>query len=1504
MADASSFFDNVPSSAVSSQFEEVDIPGEDNLEVVGNNCVLPQTQIGQSNGEAEVPVELTTEIPTEVEYEVQPFDNSASDTDDGTEESSEVVFDGRKAAIENSKSEAEIAKVKKEAQMQVNNMTNMICNSNGNNEKSEMVQETMGKADKTLENALAAAKEFEMFVNRDATTQQISSEESTEMKEPIIETQPSELERVITSTEIYNQEKQVGEFPSGDAEPSPNEHGGDGENDDDDVNQNVSDNGTLQEMDKMHIPMEEDTTPSQEFEEIGDKNEILDPAVENVVSTVSTNDASSLFGGPSETADINAFVPASSDQEVKAIDNLTMRSSTSIENLSISSSSPLPVVKDASSLFASADSLFGAPPKDSEGFDAVPGTMPSSSSAFNTVPVSNFDPFASPPPDNASLFNAPPPGALPASTLPPKNVAPADLFNFAAPVHVPAPTNPMAPPSAPGVRVPVVSPTPARSSTPPAPSNVNSKHNSPARPSKPVMQAPPGAIPTPHGFVVQNTPKQSQFQQPEVKIPQAPLSGTAPLEVKLMSNPAPAPISTQSSANLYTNNSPQLQQQEQDNTRNSSAQIQVPNPTIPTPYGMAPSQAVPTPYGFSAPPTGNTGNIPVPLPRNDGNVGFAGTVPSSSSTVGNRTNTRYSRPTTSFATFGFGGKLVLYNAGNGLMKGTTLKVHKTLQTIINSNNDSNACYKFGNEHVIRLRSFCSLLNNFPKPSSTNLKEECSKFVDERMMHPSSPNVSSEKMLLLMLKLLVSTNGSVNSELGCEDPSSPEARIIQMLLGQAANTPLTPGALRSPILQEAYGNHIEAMRETDDTKKAEVFSDIDAMLLCGSREEAASLAADRGEWGLALLIGSLCSPEIYKEIAVRYSNKTFPLNSSLNVITKLFSNQTDSMALSGSNTGNVDGLSFESTWKRNAASVVANKSTEWSSHLVSIGDRLKDPNQLNDVMAAHFTYLAGGLLPTAPGRHTKFSLIGHNYASSKVNTLVNEQVLLAFRLTELVELAMINHIDKSENKESDSGSTFSKSITGMFGLVGSSSTSTSQTEIPSEDTNSIKSNKVVPLNDKQVQEFRVAFAPMKLRFAMLLADFGNNVESYEYAMTIKDYIASVEEAHSAMQRAQLQKDRRGAGKLEEKKINKIFSTKFVRAVDEFYDRIGKTLSDDSKKNIKSSTGTVTRSSSGSSIWEFTGSVLSAAVGGANLKDFVDGPQNSENSSKPPLVPTPKVQSPVPIPPPTTQYDSSFQQPSQQTLGQEGGYSNGIQPTSTSGTDINLHAAPFQDNSGIKNREDNVNAVTGDRNFNFSRDTGEGNGRASSNVTSTQAPTSSKSAPGVISNVRKSLLGWMYPDAKDANDNLGTANEAYFDKATQKWVFPGEDPVEDVAVGPPPTSFAGPGIGSSSAVNKNADSGQYDPLAAMMAPPSRGPSYSSSGAYDPLAAMMAPPSRPMATGSAPPHVGNPAAVAAAPPQMWMPSPQPAEQPTVFGQEANVNGDQKNGVFPRGNVGGSGQ
>lgn len=36
----------------------------------------------------------------------------------------------------------------------------------------------------------------------------------------------------------------------------------------------------------------------------------------------------------------------------------------------------------------------------------------------------------------------------------------------------------------------------------------------------------------------------------------------------------------------------------------------------------------------------------------------------------------------------------------------------------------------------------------------------------------------------------------------------------------------------------------------------------------------------------------------------------------------------------------------------------------------------------------------------------------------------------------------------------------------------------------------------------------------------------------------------------------------------------------------------------------------------------------------------------------------------------------------------------------------------------------------------------------------------------------LVQWLYPDAHDAEENLGDQLEAYYDEKTKRWVFPGE------------------------------------------------------------------------------------------------------------------------------------
>ncbi|CAE7518110.1 unnamed protein product, partial [Symbiodinium microadriaticum] len=174
------------------------------------------------------------------------------------------------------------------------------------------------------------------------------------------------------------------------------------------------------------------------------------------------------------------------------------------------------------------------------------------------------------------------------------------------------------------------------------------------------------------------------------------------------------------------------------------------------------------------------------------------------------------------------------------------------------------------------------------------------------------------------------------------------------------------------------------------------------------------------------------------------------------------------------------------------------------------------------------------------------------------------------------------------------------------------------------------------------------------------------------------------------------------------------------------------------------------------------------------------------------------------------------------------------------------------------------------------------------------------------VRKGLLGWLYPDAHDTTENMGSGLDAVYDKATGQWIFPDDsnNPPQIPASIPPPTSVGPPsshsvpssvGTGGPPSGGGHSSAGgtgdSYDPLVALMAPPSRvyGVASSASSATDssdPLAALMAPPPiripaqnsfSMVGTGGGPSSGSGPPSMAgaAAPPRFWTP---PAPSPSA--------------------------
>ena len=153
---------------------------------------------------------------------------------------------------------------------------------------------------------------------------------------------------------------------------------------------------------------------------------------------------------------------------------------------------------------------------------------------------------------------------------------------------------------------------------------------------------------------------------------------------------------------------------------------------------------------------------------------------------------------------------------------------------------------------------------------------------------------------------------------------------------------------------------------------------------------------------------------------------------------------------------------------------------------------------------------------------------------------------------------------------------------------------------------------------------------------------------------------------------------------------------------------------------------------------------------------------------------------------------------------------------------------------------------------------------------------------------SVRGWLAkklnPDATIATE--GEAMEAYYDEDLKRWIFPGDDPAEVAKpLAPPPIT---PMVRDDKTPVGTPTPALDDPLAMMMAPPAR-----STPKADPLSNLMAPPSRgtPNSALQAPPRIPrshtamnasvpssaqkSPAPAASAPPQFVIFQPKPTDK-----------------------------
>jgi hypothetical protein len=283
------------------------------------------------------------------------------------------------------------------------------------------------------------------------------------------------------------------------------------------------------------------------------------------------------------------------------------------------------VLKDASSLFGSADSLFGSSPSsDFDIFPMAPATQP-----YAALPIQ---------------------GQAPRSAKGMSSINAVDVFNSAAPVITPIIVDPSAPPSAPGVRPPLV---PATQTTPKETTTLTTSAKQVTKNTVPTQHAPPapGMIMTPHGYVqasqkasvpsyIPPIPVGVQALQPEMKI-NAPVSISVPI-----SRAAPLAAPPMVLEEIKISDVQQL-------------------PPATTPFGM------PTPYGISLPSVPGTTSSQLPSwvsVNGQPQLAPPTNIVSSSLAVRANMNSRMNRPTSAFATFGFGGRLCIFSSGDASTK--------------------------------------------------------------------------------------------------------------------------------------------------------------------------------------------------------------------------------------------------------------------------------------------------------------------------------------------------------------------------------------------------------------------------------------------------------------------------------------------------------------------------------------------------------------------------------------------------------------------------------------------------------------------------------------------------------------------------------------------------------------------------------------------------------------------------------------------------------------------
>jgi hypothetical protein len=322
----------------------------------------------------------------------------------------------------------------------------------------------------------------------------------------------------------------------------------------------------------------------------------------------------------------------------------------------------------------------------------------------------------------------------------------------------------------------------------------------------------------------------------------------------------------------------------------------------------------------------------------------------------NKKHWKAGRPAHTVVSFGFGGRFCQLRTDLNQSRIVVIRRNHTLVRNLAIRKIEESKQKFG---------ICG-------PLSCSRDADALSYIEEKA-------ASKSDLLWQLINIASTSHGRLRSSVGINDPSSPETKIVDMLTGEMRYT--------------ENGDAHDITHSSRDSSTSGL-AKIENLLLRGHAEKAVDEAIRNEMYATAILLGTMCSFDVYQHAVKCFADHEFSPGRPLHSMAYMFSRQLDP----GSYWNKIDLEILRKTWKKHLAIILCNRTESWEKVILSLGDRLAD---FGDTFAAHCCYMICGL--SVGGVGTRMSLLGHE-AEVEDLLLASEHAIEALERTEAYEWA--------------------------------------------------------------------------------------------------------------------------------------------------------------------------------------------------------------------------------------------------------------------------------------------------------------------------------------------------------------------------------------------------------------------------------------------------------------------------------------------------------------------